>query len=86
MSRLIVMTENNEDNDDDTEEWLQHLREEIMEWSLRSRRGEVCGMVDCMGRPTSQCPTCKNHYCYDHVMVHMHLVEKLEGKKRGEMA
>ena len=82
MSRLIVMTENNEDkNDDNTEEWLQHLREGIMEWSLRSRKGEVCGMVDCMGRPTSQCPTCKNHYCYDHVMVHMHLVDSLESKR-----
>ena len=40
MSRLIVMTENNEDKDDDnTEEWLQNLREGIMEWSLRSRKG-----------------------------------------------
>ena len=82
MSRLIVMTENNEDKDDDnTEEWLQNLREGIMEWSLRSRKGEVCGMVDCMGRPTSQCPTCKNHYCYDHVKMHMDLVDSLESKR-----
>ena len=47
-------------------------KQNIAEWALRSRKGEVCGMAGCAARPSSQCPRCGNHYCYEHVRVHFH--------------
>jgi hypothetical protein len=44
------------------------------EWMNRSQRGEVSGIVNCMILPTSECPKCGNHYCYDHLGTHMHRV------------
>ncbi len=40
------------------------------EWREMSKRGEVCGMFGCQVKPTSQCPECSNHYCYEHINMH----------------
>ena len=46
-----------------------------MEWAARSRKGIVCGMLlCCYNNPTSQCPKCSNHYCYEHLYSHVHVV------------
>jgi hypothetical protein len=38
----------------------------------KSKRVEVCGMFGCEENPTSQCPDCANHYCYEHIKSHVH--------------
>ena len=40
------------------------------EWREMSKRGEVCGMFGCQVKPTSQCPECSKHYCYEHINMH----------------
>lgn len=45
---------------------------EIVEWSIKSKKGIVCGIFGCFEIPKSKCPICSNHYCYDHVKVHLH--------------
>ncbi len=42
------------------------------EWTDKSKRVEVCGMFGCEQNPTSQCPDCANHYCYEHIKSHVH--------------
>jgi hypothetical protein len=44
------------------------------EWISKSQKGELCGVLGCMHPPTSQCPKCKNYYCYGHLDLHMHKV------------
>jgi hypothetical protein len=48
------------------------------EWIRKSQRGEVCGIVACKNKPTSQCPKCGNHYCYEHLDLHLHKVSDEE--------
>ena len=38
----------------------------------KSKRVEVCGMFGCEENPTSQCPDCAKHYCYEHIKSHVH--------------
>ena len=52
------------------------------EWSERSKRGEVCGMVGCQNTPTTQCPTCYRHYCYDDVQNHFHAISDEEAAEQ----
>jgi hypothetical protein len=57
------------------------------EWISKSQKGELCGILGCMHPPTSQCPKCKNHYCYGHLDLHMHKVtdeEEADQNKRTE--
>jgi hypothetical protein len=42
------------------------------EWKEMSEGGELCGISGCMEKPTSRCPKCSNHYCYEHLRNHMH--------------
>ena len=44
------------------------------EWIIKSQKGELCGVIGCMHPPTSQCPKCRNHYCYGHLDLHVHRV------------
>jgi hypothetical protein len=63
-------------------------REEISinEWKEMSERGEVCGMFGCQVKPTSQCPKCSNHYCYEHIKMHIHVTDEnpFESAKKKE--
>ncbi len=42
------------------------------DWANRSKDGLVCGIMGCDGNPTSKCPICNNHYCFEHVKIHFH--------------
>ena len=44
------------------------------EYAERSRIGEVYGIMNCPNNPTTQCPKCLNHYCYEHLCIHRHIV------------
>lgn len=57
------------DDDDDDDEFT------LDEWAKQSKEGEVCGMFGCTSEPSSQCPICGNHYCYDHIKAHFHARE-----------
>ena len=39
------------------------------QWAEKSKRGEVCGILGCPGKPIDKCPHCGNHYCQDHAFV-----------------
>lgn len=45
------------------------------EWKKRSINGELCAVIGCYEKPTSQCPQCLTHYCYEHIKIHMHVVK-----------
>lgn len=46
------------------------------EWANRSKDGLVCGMLNCPEKPTSKCPICFNHYCFEHLKYHFHVNDK----------
>jgi predicted nucleic acid binding AN1-type Zn finger protein len=56
------------------------------EWTDKSKRVEVCGMFGCQENPTSQCPDCANHYCYEHIKSHVHRIWGGQGHIRREVA
>jgi hypothetical protein len=45
--------------------------EEINEWTSRSPKEGVCGIVNCLNEPTKKCKKCKNHYCSEHFPSHL---------------
>ena len=45
--------------------------DEINEWTKRSRRGGICGIVNCFNKPTKQCKNCTNYYCSEHFPSHL---------------
>jgi hypothetical protein len=48
--------------------------EQINEWTRRSRKEGVCGIVDCFNKPTKQCKKCSNYYCSEHFSPHLDLL------------
>ena len=48
------------------------------EWEERSKKGQVCARFLCSNKPTTQCPKCSNHYCYEHLNSHLHIVSDEE--------
>jgi hypothetical protein len=48
--------------------------EEIDEWTRRSRKEGICGIVNCFNKPTKQCKKCTNYYCSEHFPPHLDLV------------
>jgi hypothetical protein len=48
------------------------------EWSERSKRGEVCNVLGCQDKPSTQCPTCSHYYCYDDILNHRHIISEEE--------
>ena len=48
--------------------------EEINEWTKRSRKEGVCGIVNCFNKPTKQCKKCTNYYCSEHFPSHIDLL------------
>jgi hypothetical protein len=47
---------------------------EIDEWTRRSIKGGICGIVNCLNKPTKKCQKCKNYYCSDHFPPHLDLL------------
>ncbi|MGC2308181.1 MAG: hypothetical protein WA461_07245 [Nitrososphaeraceae archaeon] len=48
--------------------------EEINEWTRRSREEDICGIVGCFNKPTTQCKKCTNYYCLEHFPSHLDLL------------
>jgi hypothetical protein len=48
------------------------------EWTDRSRRGEVCGVMGCKEKPTTRCVECGRHYCYRDLGNHGHIMTDAE--------
>ena len=48
--------------------------EEINEWTRRSRKECLCGIVSCFNKPTTQCKKCTNYYCSEHFPPHLDLL------------
>ncbi len=48
--------------------------EEINEWTRRSGKGGICGIVNCFDKPTTQCKKCTNYYCSEHFPSHLDIL------------
>lgn len=46
----------------------------INEWTRRSRKEILCGIVNCYIKPTTKCKKCKNYYCNEHFESHIDIV------------
>ncbi len=46
----------------------------VNDWSRRSRKEGVCGIVSCFNKPTAQCKKCTNCYCSEHFPSHLDLL------------
>ena len=49
-------------------------QEEINEWTRRSKKEGICGIVNCFNTPTKQCKKCTNFYCSEHFPPHLDLL------------
>jgi hypothetical protein len=38
----------------------------INEWTHKSLKEGICGIVNCFNKPTKKCKKCKNYYCSEH--------------------
>ena len=47
---------------------------EINEWTPRSQKEGICGIINCFKKPTIQCSKCKNYYCYEHFESHIDIL------------
>jgi hypothetical protein len=45
---------------------LSDEEKEMNEWTRRSRKEGLCGIVKCFNNPTIQCKKCTNYYCSEH--------------------
>ena len=65
---------------------MEITEEEIInEWTRRSRKEGLCGIVNCYNKPTANCKRCTNYYCNEHFESHIDIVtdSKLEYQERG---
>jgi hypothetical protein len=46
----------------------------LNEWTKRSRKEGICGIVNCFNKPAKQCKKCTNYYCQDHFPSHLDLL------------
>jgi ubiquinone/menaquinone biosynthesis C-methylase UbiE len=53
---------------------LTDEEKEISEWTRRSRKEGICGIVKCFNKPTTQCKKCTNYYCLEHYPSHIDLI------------
>ena len=53
---------------------LTNIMSSISERQEKSRRGEICGVIDCKDNPVSNCPECGEHFCYQHISLHRDIV------------
>jgi hypothetical protein len=54
------------------------------EWSDKSKKGEVCGVLGCRQKPTTRCAKCSRHYCYQDLQNHKHIVTDREMEEERE--
>lgn len=47
---------------------------EINEWTRRSQKEGICGIVNCFKKPTFLCVKCKNNYCPEHFESHFDIL------------
>jgi hypothetical protein len=47
---------------------------EINEWTRRSQKEGICGIVNCLEKPTFLCVKCKNNYCSEHFELHFDIL------------
>ena len=47
---------------------------EMNEWTRRSRKEGICGIVKCFNEPTTQCKKCTNYYCSEHFSFHLDIL------------
>lgn len=48
--------------------------EEINDWTRRSGREGICGIVYCFNKPTTACKKCTNYYCSEHFPSHLDIL------------
>ena len=53
---------------------LSNEEKEINEWTKRSRKEGICGVVSCFNKPTTQCNKCTNYYCSEHFPSHLDIL------------
>jgi hypothetical protein len=53
---------------------FEPTEEEINEWTRKSLKSGICGIVNCLNKPTNRCPKCTNYYCYEHFELHIDIV------------
>lgn len=53
---------------------LSNEEKEINEWTRRSRKERICGIVSCFNKPTTQCKKCTNYYCSEHFPSHIDIL------------
>ena len=53
---------------------LSNEEKEINEWTRRSRKEGICGIVNCFNKPTTQCKKCTNYYCSEHFPSDLYLL------------
>ncbi len=47
---------------------------EINEWTRKSRKEGICGIVNCVNKQITQCKKCTNYYCSEHFPPHLDLL------------
>ena len=52
----------------------QFVEEIISNWTRRSQKEGLCGIVNCYNKTTTECKKCKNYYCKEHFKSHLDLV------------
>ena len=53
---------------------MELTEEEITEWTHRSRKEGLCGIVNCYNKPTKKCKNCISFYCREHFKSHLDLL------------
>ena len=53
---------------------LSNKEKEINEWTKRSMKESICGIVSCFKKPTTKCKKCTNYYCSEHFPPHLDLL------------
>jgi hypothetical protein len=47
---------------------------QINEWTRRSLKEGICGIVNCLNTPTKKCQKCTNYYCLEHFPSHLDIL------------
>ena len=58
---------------------------EINEWTRQSLNDGICGIVNCLYRPTKECKKCKNYYCPEHFPPYLDLLPDSTYEYRVQM-
>jgi hypothetical protein len=53
---------------------LSNEEKEINEWTKRSSKEGICGILSCLDKPPTQCKKCTNYYCSEHFPSHIDIL------------